>query len=77
MWWVGGEPGKTATINCIVPLKSIATRNVVVYKQSLEDQVAQHNKDLENAKADVTVLTTTPSLESRSAKASLDGFRMG
>ena len=67
--WVGGEPGKTATINGTVPLKplykgqvgvsgacagsttfasrSLTTHNLAVHKQSLEDQFAQINKDLE------------------------------
>ena len=44
--------------------ESIATRNLAVHKQSLEDQLAQHNKDLEKAKADVTEFTTLQLLES-------------
>ena len=47
--------------------ESIAAHNLAVLLQSLEDQFAQINKDLEDAKADVTVFTTTPLLGSCSA----------
>ena len=47
--------------------ESIAAHNFTVLQQSLEDQLVQINKDLENAKADVTVFTTTPLLGSCSA----------
>ena len=40
--------------------ESIATHNLAVLKQSLEDQLAQLNKALEKAKADVTEFTTLP-----------------
>ena len=44
--------------------KSIATHNFAVLMQSLDNQLAQIDKDLEKAKADVTNFTTLPLLGS-------------
>ena len=62
MLWVGGEPGKTAGPTLRGAARSHTLQEgpnpLAVLKQAFEDLLAQFNKTLEKAKADVTEFTT-------------------